>query len=520
MLEDKNIHDIFAHADLDNEDWLQPSDKVFDGIEAAIYTKKRFRGFWFLLPLIFMLSGAGIYYWSHLNEKSIVENQIVSKDNSQLNSDLVSSKATTKTRSKEKDDFDISYKNIEMSSNKKNAKPLNKEKVHKRIVQADKNSIKKNPTKNLWQNIKTNQTASKKGLAENSSSKNSTSIVASKSNLYANNLVNKNIRLAQSDEPILSTPTVHKHLKPLIPLVDESKTVPIKSGNHNTQALNRLALQKHNLANESERAFIKNSRFNILPKPRKQFQYEFSSGFSAFNLRLNQTFSKFLKPKGFEHKMGKGFFVSAGIQKKWNSSISIHANLQYEQAVFQLSHNAIKLYDIEEEITDQTNTINVEIASPLGFANSGLAIKRTTEDVVDQTTELSISLNNCHQIFAVDAGFGLSAQLINFVKLHAETVFYTGIHQLLFVKHDLNSFETKHTNFEPLENSPLSSQSQLQQTRPYFGLGLQFYYQIKTTQGIRFKYVFKQDVLPLYKENTYRSLLNRQQVGLSYVVQF
>jgi len=477
MLEDKKVHDIFAHADLDNEDWLQPSDEVFEGVETVIYPKKRVRWFWFLLPLIFTLGGGGIYYyWSLPNEKSLVENQVVSKDSSKLDSDLVSSKLTTKTMLKDKDNFDTSPKKIEVPSNKKNensykqnAEPFNKEKINKRIVQPDTKSV---------------------------------------------------IKKAQSDKPILSTPTIYKHSKPAIPLAEESKIIPIKSYKNNiTQALNRLALREHSLTNESQWAFLKNSHFNILPKPSKQWQYEFSSGFSAFNLRLNQAFSKFLKPKNFEQKVGKGFFVSAGILKKWNTSISIHANVQYEQVVFQSSHYAIKLYDIEEEITDQTNIINVEMASPLGFANSDLTIKRT-HDLVNQTTEFAINLNNRHQIFAVDAGVGLSAQFINFVKLRAETVFYTGIHQLLFVKYRLRSFQTNHTDFAPLENSPLSRQSQLQQTRPYIGLGLQFYYQIKTTQGIRFKYVFKQDVLPLYKESTYRSLLNRQQVGLSYVVQF
>ncbi len=76
MFEDKDIHDIFEHANVENEDWLQPSDKIFPNIEAAIYSKKRDRWLWVLLPFIFLIGGTLTYFYlNESTEETIITHQ-------------------------------------------------------------------------------------------------------------------------------------------------------------------------------------------------------------------------------------------------------------------------------------------------------------------------------------------------------------------------------------------------------------------------------------------------------------
>jgi len=526
MSEDKNIRDIFVRADLGYEDWLEPSDKVLEEIEATIYAKKRNRWFWFLLPFIFLVSGTGVYFYlMYPNPQHSIKTQSISNNendivNNQLASSTIQNKPQVPDAIKEKrEDSKADQVNIETFPAKKdknistqNSISLNDEKEEDTsLISANKKPIIKKPFEN------------KIGIEKTTKPflKNKDLIVAQKLTLNSSNLTKKRIPFAQPEIDVLNASAIYKNVKSKVSVTNDKidRTKKEVVTDLVVQAVHRLALLEYGLLNNKQNKFLENINSNILPDPLKSLSYEFSTGFSLWNIRLNQPFSKALKPANFTHNMGKGFFVSAGIQKVLIPKISIRAALQYEQVALQSSHSESVTYNINKETTKQTNTFNANVATPLGFVKSDLTIGRTN-DAIDEATELNIDLQSRHQIFTVDAGLGLSAQFINFVKLSGATIFYTGIHQVFLVNNRVQYFSTNNTDFIPNNNTRLNEQTQLQKLNPYLGLGLQFRYQINMRKAVQFQYVFKQAILPLYKEDAYKSYLSRQHLGLSYVLHF
>ncbi len=360
----------------------------------------------------------------------------------------------------------------------------------------------------------------------NSSTENRTAQITTQkhrsNNAYSNKEVVNNLNKKKSDlifneKNELALKDDSKPLVVKIPSIFQNKNVLPKNKVEKGSAslVTRLSLKEHSLSQNNQSLHTKNIMFNIIPEQSKKWHYEFSTGYSSWNLRLNQAFSKSLKSVNFNHKSGKGFYVSASMQKKLNSKTTFKASLQYEQIALQSNQNENVLYNNRNPI----NTFPVTIASPIGFINSNLAIKNTN-DLLEEITELKLDIHNKQQIFAVDAGVSLSAKFIEFVKLSGETVFLSGIQQVLFVEDRLQSIHTNTLNFEPSNSAPLHRQNQPQNLIPYIGLGLQFDYTINTSQALRFQCLFKQSVLPIYKEADFKSFLNRQQVGLAYVVRF
>jgi len=537
MLDNKNIHDIFEQANLQNEDWLQPTDKVLKDIEATIYPKKRLRWLWVILPMLLLLGGTAVYYYvdkpleqspkvventlnktEDLNRKKVSESKVLSKPitNKNENSLLPEVEKNIGKRLKQK-------KN---SATIKEGILAEKDNLGRSDAESNKGLTKKNQPKKL----KSGKTSIKKDKVKLTNSNTNLPVAATVTNQNLKELKPENVRIEGLKKGVSIIPGISKYLKRPNYVANTSTHVSlIERANQviaskkmvkesKKQIVHRLVSKEPDLINHNHHALLKNNSSNILPDQSKDLRYQFSTGFSSWNCQLNPEFSKALKPVGFTYNTGKGFYVSAGLEKKINQRIAIKGNLQYEQVLLYSNHQTSQWYYLEDEI-NQTNTLKIDIASPLGFTNTELTVKRTN-NALDQNTELNIDLNNSHQIFTVDAGISLSAQFVKFVKLSAETVFQTGIHQVILVDNKLRSVETNNIEFEALTNTKLNQQTGLNTTRPYFGLGLHINYQINTTQAIQFQYAFKQNVLPLYKAGDYKSYLSRQQLGLSYLIQF
>lgn len=553
MFEEKNIHDIFKDTNLENEDWLEPSDRVLQNIEAEIYKKKRNRWFWFLpLALLGLLGVFMLAYYTnpYLNDKletkvnessinSITPNEPKIKritesipssnpeiqkllshkqelDNKELpgkTSEAESAPLVAKVQQLPKGNKDSDKENLNNLSNKRNSTNSRRNrKFNDEIVTALNVKNEVQPQKIEKRNSKKESENKPIALVEPVST-----IVK---NISTQSVIKPNKNRLEKQTPTsinnANESILQKGITRLI-LPANTKSAVEKNNGLNKKRIRTIKrlIPKQGLLFDNILNNFAGLKNNILPNETQSLQYTFSSGLSLWKFILNETYAKKLKNASFKYNTGKGFFISTGVQKALNPKIKIEGNLLYEQVIFKSAHNAALEYTSPGSI----NNFDVDIASPIGFSNSNIGIKKTAGNL-DESIDLKVDLNNSHQIFNLDAQANLSAQFINFPKLSGATVFTAGITQVLYIKNKLLSLETNNTEFEFSGNTELSRQTGLNKTRPYFGIGFHLNYKVKSNQALSFRYQFKQDVVPFYKIDSFKSTLNRQQLGLSFLIKF
>ena len=125
------------NVDLNNEDWLEPSEKVWKGVKENLPKKRRRRN---VLPFYFIFLGivsAFIFYQSYSNtSKNKITQEIISNENFNTDPQL-----DVQITSEESIDNSVSEKNIELDNSSVNADKKNRSNVVK-----DNNEIVSNET--------------------------------------------------------------------------------------------------------------------------------------------------------------------------------------------------------------------------------------------------------------------------------------------------------------------------------------------------------------------------------------
>ena len=115
------------NVDLNNEDWLEPSEKVWKGVKENLPKKRRRRN---VLPFYFIFLGivsAFIFYQSYSNtSKNKITQEIISNENFNTDPQL-----DVQITSEESIDNSVSEKNIELDNASVNADKKNRSNVVK-----------------------------------------------------------------------------------------------------------------------------------------------------------------------------------------------------------------------------------------------------------------------------------------------------------------------------------------------------------------------------------------------------
>ena len=125
------------NVDLNNEDWLEPSEKVWKGVKENLPKKRRRRN---VLPFYFIFLGivsAFIFYQSYSNtSKNKITQEIISNENFNTDPQL-----DVQITSEESIDNSVSEKNIELDN-----ASVNDDKKNRSNVVKDNNEIVSNET--------------------------------------------------------------------------------------------------------------------------------------------------------------------------------------------------------------------------------------------------------------------------------------------------------------------------------------------------------------------------------------
>lgn len=469
----KILRQAFGKTSLQNEDWLEPSGDMLEQIEARIYTKKKGRGWLFLLPLfVLFLTIFGVHYLSNLAPSPSIA-EVVSTPSHSMETKAEGT-ATPEIISSE-----VMEKNL---SSVDETALVNKPENNASVASKNPNSTDQKKTETPVENFTLGQnklfdeqplTTTKKVIKGADSS-----IVSLSEKVDNNNRPNgSEITLTLKDQVALN---------------------PLDAPD--------LLLFSSTLANRKAPAIKV-----ILPK-KSTWSLAAGTGISYWQFKLNDTYRSALAPADFQSSNGVGFRTFVGLNKQLGGRFSLKANLAYENIGFSSGHNSSLDYDRTAETdTDHSNTKMVGMATPIGFIESDLVINRNSESA---GSELLIDIKNQHRIQSLDLVLTLDYELPEFLGFTPMLSAGAGVQYINKISNELKSFTPQQSDFSAGKGEIVADQKSLQRWSPTMTTGLRLEKRINKniSFGLNGNYLF--NLSALQKMDGFSTNLNRFNGGI------
>ena len=461
---------------LKGEDWLLPSDDLFDSIESSIQNdqKKKNRGIWVWLLSLLLVSGTLSY--------------LITNNNTNLGGIILTSKGNT--------EYQTSSKSSVVHVNDVNK--LNSKNLFLKVA-ADNKEIE---TSKIDCNVEKSITSVPIPLIS-STSDNSTSVSALEKSF---NLSTRTKRRNRNLESLDFTSVVGSKNSN----IEESVTIKTKRISYN---LTRIAGVNCSLFREKVTPFF--HEFSHLPKKyvsqASELILKFLSGTSNWNFSLNNNYITTLDPADFRFSKGVGYFLELSIEKMLSQRLSLGISGLIESSSFSSGHNSIVDYDISNETEDQLNQFDVIMASPIGFLESNIVVARSTD--ANKHTDLTIDLNNSHSITNIDFGLYAQIKILQYSNFSLGSQLGFGFNYLSNISNSLDHFSTSETGFISHSSEILKNQSHLNLLRSYINFGINLEYNFSGSTSFGVNHHFRQDFNPIYSDGDFSTLISRQLSG-------
>ena len=449
----KYIREAFNKPSVKNEDWLDPSDRVLENIEAEINRggKKDRSILFFLIPLVLFLIGVSFLLFFNIQEQT----KRVEKPNNSL-----AREATSKE-----------LKNINNIVYKAKSKEV---KVNEDVVlNGDLNNIENQNLDFIKQQ------------ADNKSQE----FVESFEVKYTSStdiLEQKNILLNENKiDDIFNNP-----LQSIQEVKNLSASKNLKSKNHSVYTqkpifkLENLELQKFYLnvpVSEFPNLEHHKTYANGNTKKQNMFFIEAGTGITFWDFNLNDEYQKLLEPAAFVKTNAVGFNTSLRVGKEINSKLGVSVNVDFANVQLSSGHNSALTFD--NTLLEQNHAISM--ATPLGFVNNDVALFRTAGTNTGETN-LLVDLESDHQIEAIDISLAADIDLLDLDRISLTLSPGIGLQQIVNSKNELSSLITNNTDIESSPKVVESEFNDLNSLSPITSLGLSMRKNLKNDWQISF----------------------------------
>lgn len=467
---DKKIQETFnPPPSLEGEDWLMPSNDVFDAIEDVVYadekSKKRRFPFWLLLVPVFLIG-------------SLLSVMISNGD---------------------KDASKRNFTNTEVMQNDKTSNS-------NALIQNDESST------SIDYETKTKSSLISSAFVNDKSSKSINNYEEGK--VYSGTLLNKsnnqlsNKALFNHDSEIFST----KLFSGLIS-EDEDLLEDIFNSRITFENPSLLPLKTSTVIHQNTFGPIENlAEIDLLPNEKNDWFVKFSAGVSNWNFDLSENYLVALQPADFTYDNGNGYFIDLGIEKSITNKLNLGLLVSMDRNQFDSGHNSVINYDLSTEDNDNTKGFDLTMASPLGFLESNIVVARTVD--ASNNTNLTIDLANQHSVTNIDLGLYVDVQLYDAEGFSVSSQLGGGLDYLVHVTNTLDHFSTSEFGFNSKSSSIVSNQSDLTRLRPFVNLGFSLGYDFNHTTTIGINYQLRRDLNSIYQSGDFSTLVQRQLSGL------
>lgn len=448
----KILRKAFDKDSLENENWLEPSATMLEEIEGRIYTKKKGRVWFFLVPVLLVLLSTVIGICLGTSK---IDGHSASPTKTKIDE---------KQTSKKQINSEVNNPNTNLGENK--SLILNETAIKNPIISV-KNNLPKALTASAFQ---------KRDFSFNPSFSSNTEVIS------FTRFSNQNKTIAKSKN-ILDKSMVEKEEKALKENL-ELEIIPGKSSQ--LTMLGSLGLPNVS----TKKGMPKVLPVEVILPKKSSWSMVVGTNASLWQFKLNDAFISAVSPADFQSSNGLGTRTYIGMDRKLGRRISIGAKLAYEQIGFSSGHNSIVAYDRNAE-TDAnfSNTKNIKMATPVGFIDSDVTINRDSDLA---GSEVLIDIKNQHKIQSLDLQLNLDYQLPMVFGLRPNISLGAGVQYIAKLTNELKYFTPQQNEFSEGEGAIVAGQTSLNRWSPMVssGFGLEKYLTKNLSIGLNGNYLF------------------------------
>jgi len=513
MLEQNNKwRSKFGSSSLENEEWLEPSDKLFGAIEAEIYGEKKRRVVlpWLLFGVV-LISIAGYFAYSVMNDAETGEQLSVTEvpredissktlldktavegsDNSSRENEILTN---TNISNEVKSSDDQIVEDRKTKSNQKTSAGISSASHPSKLQLTKSNSNSSSIYPDNFSELKTTR-SQKSNLTSSLNGQNSSSIPK----FLAQSNSTKILRKDSRDKLEFLSPLQQRPFSLLV-----NNDIAIKAANENI--LEALA-NKFSIPEElAEPNYIATNAFY------------FMGGMSETKNKLNQNFSSAVDPADFKHEKGSGMTFSMGYKRGLCEKLGIFVELDYAKTTFTSGHNSSYAWDPSTE-QDESQQVDLTMATPLGFMEGSVLLLRTSELLAPERG-LVLDLHNEHSYSTAGLNAGLSCELFKVSKFAIGLDAAIGVQKLFGLSNELTEVNTSNSIVGASQTNILSDQTTIREWLPRSLLGVELKRDFGSNRSIGITYKYITGLQPIHSEGDLSTSVSEQRLQLRLLQNF
>ncbi len=502
MLEQNNKwRNKFNTSSLGEEDWLEPSDKLFAAIEEEIYEEKKERRFvpWLLLGFVLVSVIGYLTFSTFSNSKK----DALSEANSDTSISIISEAAKTDLESSSTDEAITTA--LESPADTKDTEPsqdfapAQRPNINNKLDRIKETKV----SSSAFQSSGAGLTQAKKAFNKNQIAKRPKPIGLSSSVSGASSsFVNKKAGAKK-------TAKTNKLISFIgfLPVLENSLLGQQGLSLSEANAYIEKTLDSESLAHTEE-----NDRHKIT----NGFYVNAGANFTRFV--LNQNFSSAVDPADFEHSWGTGYAVTAGYKKQFGEKLGLFVEMDYTRNTFTSGHNSAYTYDLPSE-QNASQEANLTMATPLGFMEGSVLLLRTAT-VTESEVGLVLDLHNEHKYSTAGINLGLAYELLSFSDFDLALNLGLGVQRLFDLSNTLTEVNTSNTGFGSTMKNITSDQQTIRKSLPKSVIGFDLMRDFCPHSRIGLSYRYHQGLKAIHAQGDLSTGVSEHRVQLQLLKDF
>ncbi len=235
------------------------------------------------------------------------------------------------------------------------------------------------------------------------------------------------------------------------------------------------------------------------------------AGFIHYRFNLNNHFNDALDPADFYFNQGNGFNTGINTYFNGGKKQSFEFSIAYASVDFLSGHNSSVNYDYANE-ADMSNSVNLVMASPIGFMESSMSVNRS---VSSNAESLTINLETLHNIESLNMSIGLHQEWLKMGGFRFNVLGQIGANYILNISNDFVKANVEQQGFSTNNRMISLKQTNVRRFIPMAGLGLDINYALSPRLNLGLTGSYSSSLAAIYKEADFATTLEQLNVSLN-----
>lgn len=241
--------------------------------------------------------------------------------------------------------------------------------------------------------------------------------------------------------------------------------------------------------------------------------YGIEAGLFYLKHDISSAFTDALTPFDFSYVDNSGLFTRMTMARELGNFIELGMGLEYSYVEINSGHNSAMTYSLADETNGQSNSYELDLATPYGLMKSQFDFERN-QMLSDSNVSLLVDFRNIHEIHNLRAPLFVRIAPLNKRRpFQAKLTMGAAVNRILDLKNQAQSINTNHDAIR-LAGEPVMNDQDIKLWHfDVFG-GADFSYDFNPGISIGLNYEYSMGRTRVFELNDFNTRLNRHYIGI------